>query len=33
VSAVMRMHDFELRIGHADPGAMMTVECWQHTLQ
>jgi signal transduction histidine kinase len=33
VSAVMRMHDFELRIGQADPGAMMTVECWQHTLQ
>jgi signal transduction histidine kinase len=33
VSAVMRMHDFELRIGHADPGATMTVECWQHTLQ
>ncbi|CDY79046.1 Signal transduction histidine kinase [Caballeronia glathei] len=32
VSAVMRLHDFELQIGSRNPGAAMTVECWLHTL-
>jgi signal transduction histidine kinase len=33
VSAIMLMHDFGLRIGSADPGAAITVECWPHTLE
>ncbi|CAB3783686.1 sensor histidine kinase [Pararobbsia alpina] len=33
VSAIMRMHDFGLTIGSANPGAVMTVECWPHTLE
>lgn len=33
VSAVLRVHDFALRIDSAEPGATMTIECWPHTLQ
>ncbi|MDE1179270.1 HAMP domain-containing sensor histidine kinase [Paraburkholderia sp.] len=32
VSAVMRVHDFTLKIGDAQPGARVTVECWSRTL-
>lgn len=32
VAAVLRLHDFTLRIGNAEPGACMTVECWSNTL-
>jgi signal transduction histidine kinase len=32
VSAVLRVHDFSARIGSAEPGTRMTVECWPHTL-
>lgn len=32
VVAVLRLHDFTLRIGNAEPGARMTVECWSSTL-
>lgn len=32
VAAVLRLHDFRLRIGDAEPGALMTIECWPHTL-
>jgi signal transduction histidine kinase len=32
VSAVMRVHDFTARIGSADPGTRVTVECWSRTL-
>jgi signal transduction histidine kinase len=37
VSAVMRLHDFALRVGAngtgASPGTSMTVECWPHALE
>jgi signal transduction histidine kinase len=37
VSAVMRLHDFALRVGAngtgANPGTSMTVECWPHALE
>lgn len=33
VTAVMRVHDFVLRISGEFPGTTMTVECWPHTLQ
>jgi signal transduction histidine kinase len=33
VSAIIRMHDFGVRIGSANPGAAITVECWPHTLE
>jgi signal transduction histidine kinase len=33
VSAVLRVHDFALRIDSAEPGATMTIECWPHTLE
>jgi signal transduction histidine kinase len=33
VDAIVRLHDFVLRIGSAHPGTTMTVECWPHTLQ
>jgi signal transduction histidine kinase len=33
VSAVVRTHDFALRIGSANPGAIVTIECWPHTLE
>jgi signal transduction histidine kinase len=32
VSAVMRVHDFAARIGSAEPGTRVTVECWPQTL-
>ncbi len=32
VAAVLRLHDFTLRIGNAEPGARITVECWSSTL-
>ena len=34
VSAVIRLHDFTLRIGGNEPGpgTSMTVECWSHAL-
>jgi signal transduction histidine kinase len=32
VSAVLRVHDFTLRIGDACPGARLTVECWSRSL-
>ncbi len=32
VSAVMRVHDFALHIGSADPGTRVTIECWSRTL-
>ena len=37
VSAVMRLHDFSLRVGAdgtgTSPGTTMTVECWPHALE
>jgi signal transduction histidine kinase len=37
VSAVMRLHDFALRVGTngtgTTPGTTMTVECWPHVLE
>jgi signal transduction histidine kinase len=32
VSAVIRVHDFTLRIGNAEPGTRVTIECWSRTL-
>ncbi|WP_144154315.1 sensor histidine kinase [Paraburkholderia sp. BCC1885] len=32
VSAVIRVHDFTLRIGNAEPGARISIECWSRTL-
>ena len=32
VSAVIRVHDFTLRIGNAEPGACVSIECWSRTL-
>jgi signal transduction histidine kinase len=32
VSAVIRVHDFTMRIGNAEPGARVTIECWSRTL-
>ena len=32
VSAVMRVHDFTIRIGNAGPGARVGIECWSRTL-
>jgi signal transduction histidine kinase len=32
VSAVMRVHDFTIRIGNAEPGARVSIECWSRTL-
>ncbi len=32
VSAVMRVHDFTARIGSAEPGAHITIECWPRAL-
>jgi signal transduction histidine kinase len=28
VSAVIRVHDFTIRIGNAEPGTRVTIECW-----
>jgi signal transduction histidine kinase len=33
VSAIIRLHDFELRIGGEDTGTTITVDCWPHKLQ
>ncbi len=33
VTAVVRVHDFDIRIGSADPGAKITVECWPHAFE
>jgi signal transduction histidine kinase len=33
VSAIIRVHDFELRIGGEDRGTIITVDCWPHNLQ
>jgi len=32
VSAVIRVHDFTMRIGNAEPGTRVTIECWSRTL-
>ncbi|MFM0720618.1 ATP-binding protein [Paraburkholderia strydomiana] len=32
VSAVMRVHDFSMKIGNAQPGARISIECWSRTL-
>jgi signal transduction histidine kinase len=32
VSAVMRVHDFTMKIGNAQPGTKITIECWSRTL-
>ncbi|MBN3722768.1 sensor histidine kinase [Burkholderia sp. Ac-20379] len=32
VSTVINVHDFTLRIGSADPGTRVTIECWPRTL-
>jgi signal transduction histidine kinase len=32
VSAVIRVHDFTIRIGNAGPGTRVTIECWSGTL-
>lgn len=32
VSAVMRVHDFKMRIGNAEPGTRVSIECWSRTL-
>ena len=32
VSAVIRVHDFAMRIGNAAPGARVSIECWSRTL-
>lgn len=33
VSAIIRLHDFELRIGGEDRGTIITIDCWPHNLQ
>jgi signal transduction histidine kinase len=32
VSAVLRVHDFSMKIGNAEPGTRVTIECWSRTL-
>ncbi|MBR7976826.1 HAMP domain-containing histidine kinase [Burkholderia vietnamiensis] len=32
VSAVVNVHDFTLRIGDAEPGTRVTIECWPRSL-
>jgi signal transduction histidine kinase len=32
VSAVIRVHDFTMRISNAEPGARVSIECWSRTL-
>jgi len=32
VSAVIRVHDFTMRIGNGEPGTRVAVECWSRTL-
>lgn len=33
VSAIVRLHDFELRIGGEECGTTITIDCWSHNLQ
>jgi signal transduction histidine kinase len=33
VSAIIRLHDFELRIGGEDSGTTISIDCWSHDLQ
>jgi signal transduction histidine kinase len=33
VYAIIRLHDFELRIGGDDRGTAITIDCWPHNLQ
>jgi signal transduction histidine kinase len=33
VSAIIRLHDFELRIGGEDRGTIIAIDCWPHNLQ
>jgi signal transduction histidine kinase len=33
VSAIIRLHDFQLRIGGEDRGTTITIDCWPHNLQ
>ena len=33
VSAIIRLHDFALRIGGEDRGTAITIDCWPHNLQ
>lgn len=33
VSAIIRLHDFELRIGGEGRGTTITIDCWPHNLQ
>ena len=33
VSAIVHVHDFTMRIGNADPGTRVTIECWMKTLE
>jgi len=30
VSAIVRLHDFRLAIGEANPGTIVTIDCWTH---
>jgi signal transduction histidine kinase len=32
VSAVVRVHDFSIKIADAEPGTRVTIECWSRTL-
>jgi signal transduction histidine kinase len=32
VSAVLRVHDFAMRIGNAEPGVRVDIDCWSRTL-
>jgi signal transduction histidine kinase len=33
VSAIVRLHDFEFRIGGEDCGTTITIDCWPRNLQ
>lgn len=33
VSAIIRLHDFDMQIGGEDTGTTITVSCWPHNLQ
>jgi signal transduction histidine kinase len=33
VSAIVRLHDFSMRIGGEGRGAVITIDCWPHNLQ
>jgi signal transduction histidine kinase len=32
VAAIVRLHDFRLAIGGAHPGAIVTIDCWTHSV-